>query len=87
MEKRPGPVLGIPSLGDRGAAHNLYEVHLTSVTTAVRLQRGESSTLVAAWRRGQHEQALKVGFQQVLGRGLGQALPKRKCGEKPIGRH
>lgn len=30
--------------------------------------------------------ALK-GFQQVLGRGLGQALPKRKCEEKPAGRY
>lgn len=83
MEMRPGPVLGSPILGDRGAAHNLYEVHLTSVATAAGLQRRKGSTLVAAWRRGQEERALKVGFQQLLGRGLGGAgtPPKKMWGK------
>lgn len=40
-------------------------------------QRRQRSTQVAAWRKRLASKALQVGFQKMLG----QALPKRKCGQ------
>lgn len=86
MEKRSGICPGEPQFGEqRSSIYNLFKVNWMTVVTAVGLQRRKSSTLVFAWRPNLMRKALKVRFQQMLGRGLGQALLKRKCGEKPVG--